>query len=164
MHLGDESFISRIMKTFIKKAHGFGFLSFRNEGRQNLFDTFSPPDMFWISFQLFFGGRTVNMIPSEKGSWLSTSSKSASPPNVSNWYISFNFLVIMVKPVKNSCDRRSRSAVSCLLFSDLCASIRLYLSFCFKYSSSFLLNNEKRKIFFRILRLFEFESRKLLFL
>ena len=33
-------------------------------------------------FQLFLGGRTLNTMPSEKGSRLSTSSSSASPPNV----------------------------------------------------------------------------------
>ena len=33
-------------------------------------------------FQLFFGGITLKMIPSEKGSILSTSSNSAFPPSV----------------------------------------------------------------------------------
>jgi len=33
-------------------------------------------------FQDFLGGRTLNTIPSEKGSRLSTSSSSASPPSL----------------------------------------------------------------------------------
>lgn len=44
--------------------------------------TFSPPDKFAIFFQLFFGGLTLKTTPSEKGSRESTSSSSASPPNV----------------------------------------------------------------------------------
>ena len=44
--------------------------------------TFSPPDKFEMFFQLFFGGITEKIIPSEKGSMLSTNSSSAFPPNV----------------------------------------------------------------------------------
>ena len=44
--------------------------------------TFSPPDKLEMFFQLFFGGITLKMIPSEKGSILSTSSNSAFPPSV----------------------------------------------------------------------------------
>ena len=43
---------------------------------------FSPPDRFDIFFQLLRGGLTLNTIPSENGSKLSTSSNSASPPSV----------------------------------------------------------------------------------
>jgi hypothetical protein len=42
----------------------------------------SPPDKLAIFFQLFFGGLTLKTTPSEKGSKESTSSSSASPPNV----------------------------------------------------------------------------------
>jgi len=44
--------------------------------------TFSPPDKFEMFFQLFLGGMTLKMMPSEKGSMLSTSSNSALPPSV----------------------------------------------------------------------------------
>lgn len=44
--------------------------------------TFSPPDKFEIFFQLFFGGMTLKMMPSENGSMLSTNSSSALPPRV----------------------------------------------------------------------------------
>ena len=44
--------------------------------------TFSPPERFEIFFQLFLGGITEKMIPSENGSILSTSSSSAFPPSV----------------------------------------------------------------------------------
>ena len=44
--------------------------------------TFSPPERFEIFFQLFLGGMTLKMIPSEKGSMLSTNSSSALPPRV----------------------------------------------------------------------------------
>lgn len=44
--------------------------------------TFSPPERFEMLFQLFFGGITLNEMPSEKGSRLSTSSSSALPPRV----------------------------------------------------------------------------------
>ena len=47
--------------------------------------TFSPPDRFEMFFQLFFGGITLKIIPSEKGSILSTSSSSAFPPRVIIW-------------------------------------------------------------------------------
>ena len=40
----------------------------------------SPPDNFIIYFQVFFGGLTLNDIPSEKGSKESHNSKDASPP------------------------------------------------------------------------------------
>jgi hypothetical protein len=44
--------------------------------------TFSPPDRFEMFFQLFLGGMTLKIIPSEKGSMLSTNSSSALPPKV----------------------------------------------------------------------------------
>src|SRR5271170_6595003 len=71
-------------------------------------DTFSPPDKLEIFFQLFFGGITLNKIPSENGSKLSTSSNSAFPPIVIIWYISFNRKEIMLKPCINSSRRRLR--------------------------------------------------------
>lgn len=43
---------------------------------------FSPPDRFEMFFQLFFGGMTLKMIPSENGSRESTNSSSAFPPSV----------------------------------------------------------------------------------
>ena len=53
-----------------------------NRTRARELSVFSPPERFDIFFQLFFGGRTLNTIPSENGSRLSTSSSSASPPSV----------------------------------------------------------------------------------
>jgi hypothetical protein len=47
--------------------------------------TFSPPDKLEIFFQLFLGGITLKIMPSEKGSKLSTSSSSALPPRVIIW-------------------------------------------------------------------------------
>jgi hypothetical protein len=44
--------------------------------------TFSPPERLEMFFQLFLGGITLNNIPSENGSRLSTSSNSAFPPMV----------------------------------------------------------------------------------
>lgn len=46
--------------------------------------------------------RSVNDYTSEKGSKESTSSSSASPPNVIIWYISFNFMLITVNPAMKS--------------------------------------------------------------
>lgn len=48
----------------------------------NDYITFSPPDRLEIFRQLFLGGMTLKMIPSENGSMLSTSSSSAFPPSV----------------------------------------------------------------------------------
>lgn len=58
-------------------------ISFVNDGY-----AFSPPDKLEIFFQLFFGGMTLNSIPSENGSKLSTSSNSALPPIVIIYHVS----------------------------------------------------------------------------
>lgn len=50
--------------------------------RANELRVFSPPERLEIFFQLFLGGMTLKMIPSEKGSRESTSSNSAFPPSV----------------------------------------------------------------------------------
>lgn len=56
--------------------------SSRDLGWWLLYLTFSPPDRFEMFFQLFLGGITEKMMPSENGSMLSTSSSSALPPSV----------------------------------------------------------------------------------
>lgn len=48
----------------------------------NELSVFSPPDRFEMFFQLFFGGMTLKVTPSENGSSESTSSSSAFPPKV----------------------------------------------------------------------------------
>ena len=53
-------------------------------------------------FQLFFGGLTLNTIPSMNGSSESTSSSSASPPRVIIWYISFSLSAMVLNPAMNS--------------------------------------------------------------
>mmetsp|Transcript_13188 Transcript_13188/g.49311 ORF Transcript_13188/g.49311 Transcript_13188/m.49311 type:complete len:490 (-) Transcript_13188:1977-3446(-) len=88
-------------------------------------------------FQLFFGGRTLNTIPSANGSRESTSSSSASPPKVIIWYISFSLMEMTLKPDMNSSSRvalsvsyvplaLSRSSVTFLKSS---ARVRYSLSF-----------------------------------
>jgi len=77
-----------------------------------LLSVFSPPLRFEIFFQLFFGGMTLNKIPSEKGSRLSTSSSSALPPIVIIWYISFKRNEMVLKPVMKP-SRRSERRSSC---------------------------------------------------
>jgi hypothetical protein len=61
------------------KRKGTQRLIIRREMRDG---TFSPPERLEMFFQLFLGGITLNKIPSENGSRLSTSSNSAFPPIV----------------------------------------------------------------------------------
>jgi hypothetical protein len=83
---------------------------------------FSPPDSLFTSFQLFFGGRTLKLTPSLKGSRESMSYSYASPPRVRCWYTSLSFELITPNPSLNSFNRSSFK-LSIILFNYCCLSL-----------------------------------------